>query len=87
MAPSSEYASAYDVPPPWYKTLVDPMDNEGFVHISPEPGLGYDINWDDIDENPLDRPGTPATTGPTSPLPRTLPSALPGRPALTPRSL
>jgi L-alanine-DL-glutamate epimerase-like enolase superfamily enzyme len=22
------------------------MDDEGFVHISPEPGLGYDINWD-----------------------------------------
>ena len=87
VAPSSEYARGYDVPPPWLNTLVDPTDNEGVVHISPEPGLGDDINWDDIDENPLDLPGTPATTGPASPLPRTLASALAGRPALMPRSL
>ena len=41
----------YDVPPPWLNTLVDPMDDEGFVHISPDPGLGYDINWDYINRN------------------------------------
>ena len=23
---------------------IDWMDDEGFVHASPEPGLGYDIN-------------------------------------------
>jgi hypothetical protein len=27
------------------------MDDEGFVHISPEPGLGMDINWDYINAN------------------------------------
>ena len=30
------------------------MDDEGFVHISPEPGLGYDINWEYINANLLD---------------------------------
>jgi len=43
----------YDTPPPWLNALVDPMDDEGFVHISPEPGLGYDINWDYIRDNAL----------------------------------
>jgi L-alanine-DL-glutamate epimerase-like enolase superfamily enzyme len=41
----------WDVPPAWLNTLVDPMDDEGFVHISPEPGLGMDINWDYINSN------------------------------------
>jgi hypothetical protein len=27
------------------------MDDEGFVHISPDPGLGMDINWDYINKN------------------------------------
>ena len=44
----------YDVPPPWLNTLVDPMDDEGYVHISPAPGLGYDINWDYIRANTVD---------------------------------
>ena len=30
-------------PPPWLNKAVDPMDDEGFVYISPDPGLGYDI--------------------------------------------
>jgi L-alanine-DL-glutamate epimerase-like enolase superfamily enzyme len=30
---------------------VDPMDDEGNVHISPEPGLGYDINWEYINSH------------------------------------
>jgi hypothetical protein len=30
------------------------MDDDGFVHISPEPGLGYDINWDYIRANAMD---------------------------------
>jgi L-alanine-DL-glutamate epimerase-like enolase superfamily enzyme len=41
----------WDEPPQWLNTAVDPMDDEGFVHISPDPGLGYDINWDYINEN------------------------------------
>lgn len=41
----------YDVPPPWLNTLEDPMDDEGFVHISDLPGMGQDINWDYIKAN------------------------------------
>ncbi len=44
----------YDAPPPWLNEPVDPMDDEGSVHISPEPGLGYDINWDYINSNRVD---------------------------------
>ena len=44
----------YDQPPPWLNTLVDPMDDEGFVHISPDPGLGYYINWDYINSHKVD---------------------------------
>jgi L-alanine-DL-glutamate epimerase-like enolase superfamily enzyme len=44
----------YDTPPAWLNTLVDPMDDEGNVHISPEPGLGYDINWEYIDSHLVD---------------------------------
>ena len=37
------------------KTLLgfadDPMDEEGYVHISDRPGLGLDINWDYIEDN------------------------------------
>jgi L-alanine-DL-glutamate epimerase-like enolase superfamily enzyme len=44
----------YDAPPAWLNTPVDPMDDEGNVHISPEPGLGYDINWDYINRNLVD---------------------------------
>lgn len=38
----------YDETPAWLNKPIDPMDNEGMVHISPDPGLGYDINWDYI---------------------------------------
>jgi hypothetical protein len=54
MDPSSDIATGYDVPPPWFTTLVDPMDEEGYVHISPEPGLGLNINWDYINNHLVD---------------------------------
>ncbi|MAF09184.1 enolase [Candidatus Poribacteria bacterium] len=38
----------YEQPSPWLNTLTDPMDDEGYVHVSQEPGLGWDINWDYI---------------------------------------
>jgi len=41
----------HDETPAWLNKPIDPMDNEGFVHISPDPGLGYDINWDYINKN------------------------------------
>ena len=40
----------YDEPPLWLNTLPDPLDDEGNVHVSQEPGLGWDINWDYIEE-------------------------------------
>ena len=41
----------YEEPPPWLNSLVDPMDDQGNVHISRAPGLGWDINWEYIREN------------------------------------
>ena len=34
----------YDEPAPWLNQIEDPMDDEGLVHISQEPGLGWDLN-------------------------------------------
>jgi hypothetical protein len=34
----------YDVPSPWLNKAADSMDDEGFVHMSPDPGLGYDMS-------------------------------------------
>ena len=41
----------YDRPPPWLKELVDPMDEQGYVHVSQKPGLGMDIDFDYIREH------------------------------------
>ena len=41
----------WEQPKPWLNQLVDPMDDEGFVHVSQEPGLGMDINFGYIKEN------------------------------------
>jgi L-alanine-DL-glutamate epimerase-like enolase superfamily enzyme len=41
----------YEQPPPWLNELVDPMDEEGYVHVSQKPGLGMNINFDYIEEH------------------------------------
>ena len=41
----------YDTPRPWLYQLEDPMDDEGYVHVSQEPGLGQQINFDYIERN------------------------------------
>lgn len=41
----------YDAPKPWLHQLEDPMDDEGYVHVSQEPGLGQQIDFDYIDRN------------------------------------
>jgi L-alanine-DL-glutamate epimerase-like enolase superfamily enzyme len=41
----------YETPPAWLHRIVDPMDAEGNVHVSQEPGLGMDINFDYIRDN------------------------------------
>jgi L-alanine-DL-glutamate epimerase-like enolase superfamily enzyme len=43
----------YETPPPYLETIGDPMDEEGYVHLPQEPGMGYRINWDYIKENRL----------------------------------
>ena len=46
----------YDEVPPWFNSQPDPMDEEGYVHVSDEPGLGWDINWDYVRDHRVDGP-------------------------------
>ncbi|MBV9813375.1 MAG: mandelate racemase family protein [Acetobacteraceae bacterium] len=41
----------YDAVPEYLNELPDRMDAEGFVHLSEKPGIGWDINFDYIDNN------------------------------------
>ncbi len=41
----------YETPPPYLEAIGDPMDAQGYVHLSQEPGLGYRIRWDYINEH------------------------------------
>jgi L-alanine-DL-glutamate epimerase-like enolase superfamily enzyme len=41
----------HDQPAPWLNQIVDPLDDEGYVHVSQLPGLGEDINFDYICDN------------------------------------
>ncbi|MDI6024707.1 enolase C-terminal domain-like protein [Corticibacterium sp. UT-5YL-CI-8] len=41
----------YEKPPEYLRSLVDPMDADGYVHGSPLPGLGEDIDFDYIEAN------------------------------------
>ncbi|OLL31740.1 mandelate racemase [Burkholderia sp. SRS-W-2-2016] len=38
----------YDTPPAYLRSLADPMDTDGFVHLSQAPGLGEDIDFEYI---------------------------------------
>ncbi|MCZ9335729.1 enolase, partial [Klebsiella pneumoniae] len=41
----------YDEPAAYLNSIVDPMDDQGFVHLSQRPGLGEDINFAYIEAN------------------------------------
>ena len=41
----------YDEVPEYLNARPDPMDDEGYVHLSQQPGLGDDINFDYINGN------------------------------------
>ena len=41
----------YETPPPYLEEICDPMDAEGYVRVPQEPGMGYRIRWDYIEEN------------------------------------
>ena len=43
----------YEVVPLYLNARIDPMDEHGFVHLSQQPGIGWDFNWDYIRENAL----------------------------------
>lgn len=43
----------HETPPPWHKTLYDPMDSDGFVHVPERPGLGEDIDFDFVREHTI----------------------------------
>jgi L-alanine-DL-glutamate epimerase-like enolase superfamily enzyme len=44
----------HDEIPAWLNAAVDPMDDQGFVHVSQLPGLGLDINFDYIQDNQIE---------------------------------
>ena len=39
-----------------WQYVCDPMDEHGFVHLPDGPGLGFDFNWDYINDNRLSGP-------------------------------
>jgi L-alanine-DL-glutamate epimerase-like enolase superfamily enzyme len=43
----------YNAAPPYLKSPCDPMDGEGYVRVPQTPGLGYEIQWDYIDDRRL----------------------------------
>lgn len=38
----------YEQPPAYLNSIIDPLDDEGYVHIPQSPGIGLDINFDYI---------------------------------------
>ena len=45
--PFLEYDDGHD----YLKSLSDPMDANGYVHVPDRPGLGEDIDFDHIENN------------------------------------
>lgn len=43
-----------ETPPPYLEAIGDPMDPDGYVRVPQEPGMGYRIVWDYINENRVD---------------------------------
>ena len=41
----------YDQPPAYLKRIDDEMDEDGWVHLRDEPGLGQDIDFAYIEAN------------------------------------
>lgn len=54
LAPGVEY----DAPHPYLNNICDKLDDDGYVHVPTGPGLGYELNWDYIEDN-LIKPLTP----------------------------
>ncbi len=43
-----------DTPPPYLEEICDPLDEEGYVAVPQEPGIGYKIVWDYIQEHRIE---------------------------------
>jgi L-alanine-DL-glutamate epimerase-like enolase superfamily enzyme len=41
----------YEKPDPYLKEIIDPMDEEGYIHMPQKPGLGMEIDFDYIGDN------------------------------------
>jgi L-alanine-DL-glutamate epimerase-like enolase superfamily enzyme len=41
----------YDARPPYLRASCDPIDGEGFVALPTGPGMGYEVEWDFINDN------------------------------------
>jgi L-alanine-DL-glutamate epimerase-like enolase superfamily enzyme len=41
----------YDKPPQYLNSIIDPMDEDGYIAVPSKPGLGDDINWEYINAN------------------------------------
>lgn len=41
----------YDISQPYWEEVCDPMDSDGYVRVPQEPGMGYKIKWNFIEEN------------------------------------
>lgn len=41
----------YDAPHPYLRATCDKIDAEGYVHLPQGPGMGYQIEWDYINDN------------------------------------
>ena len=41
----------YETPLPYLEAIGDPLDREGYVQVPQEPGMGYKMEWDYIEEN------------------------------------
>ena len=44
----------YDTPQPYLDEICDPMDADGYVRVSQEPGMGFKLKWDYINDNLVD---------------------------------
>jgi hypothetical protein len=38
-------------PPPYLEAIADPVADDGTVPVPREPGMGYRLRWDYIEEN------------------------------------
>ena len=44
----------YDTPPPYLEAICDPLDEDGYVTVPQEPGMGYRIVWGYIEDNRIE---------------------------------